>query len=1072
MQRTDEDDLRRALSLAESDDIVDNREAERLRSEMAVTFRQQLTLGAPTNSDESALRRLSAQLKTGKLVVKLFLRHTLHAKLYLHYRDDVNNPITGFVGSSNLTMAGLVKQGELNLDVLEHDACLKLQKWFEDRWEDQFCVDISAELAQVIDESWAREEPLSPYLVYLKMAYHLSREAQSGMAEFDIPGDLGNTLFEFQTKAVQIAAHHLNKRGGVLIGDVVGLGKTLMATALARVFQDDQHTDTLIICPKNLVKMWDDYVSTYRLLARVVPLTSVERELPHLRRYRVVLIDESQNLRNREGMRYKIVADYIEKNDSRVILLSATPYNKGYDDLASQLALFVDREESLGIRPEAVIRELGEVEFVRRHQARLDTLAAFEQSPHADDWRDLMRRYMVRRTRSFIQDNYALTDPTNGRQYLEFRDGRRSYFPVRVPRTVGFELDQDNPDDPYGTLYSDPVVDAIEDLRLPRYGLGNYLDAASKAAPDAAEGRVIDGLGRAGIRLRGFCRTNFFKRLESGGPAFLQSVERHALRNFVYLHALETNRPLPIGAQDAVFLDDARYDEDVDSAAPLFGVEEADDDQGQDPSATSVEETRTEADFRVRAAEVYASYEGKYQRRFRWIRPELFNAEALAEDLLADAHSLISVLAMCGVWEADRDPKLASLLELLESEHPTEKVLVFTQFADTARYLAAQLAARGVDAIEGVTGTDADPTGTAWRFSPVSNQKRDSVSEEDELRILIATDVLSEGQNLQDCAIVVNYDLPWAIIRLVQRAGRVDRIGQQAEEIQCYSFLPAEGIERIIRLRQRVGQRLQQNAEVVGSDEAFFEEQSTEPVLDIYNEKAGIFDGDAESDVDLGSQAYEVWKAAVEADPSLKKTIESLPNVVYATKAHVPDPEIGGPDGVLIYMETAQGNDALAWVDEEGVIVSQSILGIFRAAACDPNTPGIARHKRHHELVKTGVADALKEQSSPGGSLGRPSGARFKTYERLKRFEGNSEGTLFASRDLSRAIEEILRFPLFQSAIDTLNRQIKAGVEDPQLAELVIGLRRDGRLCQVSDDEATSAVSIICSMGLFPPPGP
>lgn len=105
--------------------------------------------------------------------------------------------------------------------------------------------------------------------------------------------------------------------------------------------------------------------------------------------------------------------------------------------------------------------------------------------------------------------------------------------------------------------------------------------------------------------------------------------------------------------------------------------------------------------------------------------------------------------------------------------------------------------------------------------SPVSNRKSDQINPEDELRVLIAADVLSEGQNLQDARIVVNYDLPWAIIRLIQRAGRVDRIGQLATEILCYSFLPADGVERIINLRSRVVTRLRQNAEVVGADEAF-----------------------------------------------------------------------------------------------------------------------------------------------------------------------------------------------------------------------------------------------------------
>ena len=118
-------------------------------------------------------------------------------------------------------------------------------------------------------------------------------------------------------------------------------------------------------------------------------------------------------------------------------------------------------------------------------------------------------------------------------------------------------------------------------------------------------------------------------------------------------------------------------------------------------------------------------------------------------------------------------------------------------------------------------GRRREPDWIAWRFSPESNKKRDVVKPEHELRVLIATDVLSEGQNLQDCHVIVNYDLPWAIIRLIQRAGRVDRIGQKSDTIYCYSFMPADGVERIIHLRRRVRQRLKENAEVVGSDEVF-----------------------------------------------------------------------------------------------------------------------------------------------------------------------------------------------------------------------------------------------------------
>ncbi|MDQ3007074.1 MAG: phospholipase D-like domain-containing protein, partial [Chloroflexota bacterium] len=358
MQRLPQEDLRAYYSFTLTAEELDNPTKIKLKKKLAEEFKEQLTFGAPTNEDETALRKLAEQLQAKKVQVKLFLKHPLHAKLYLAFREDRTNPIIGFLGSSNLTFAGLSHQGELNIDVLDSDASQKLASWFKNRWEDEFgSIDITEELIKVIDESWAREIPIPPYQIYLKMAYHLSQEARSGLSEFQIPSDL-TKLMPYQAAAVKIAAHHIEKRGGVMIGDVVGLGKTLVGTAISRVF-DERGYDTLVLCPKNLVKMWEDYVDAYRLFAKVVSVTSVEKVLPELRRYRVVLIDESHNLRNREGLRYKVISDYIDKNDSSCILLSATPYNKGYDDLASQLALFVDREESLGIRPESIIRQLG-----------------------------------------------------------------------------------------------------------------------------------------------------------------------------------------------------------------------------------------------------------------------------------------------------------------------------------------------------------------------------------------------------------------------------------------------------------------------------------------------------------------------------------------------------------------------------------------------------------------------------------------------------------------------------------------------------------------------------------------
>ncbi|MFQ5409426.1 MAG: phospholipase D-like domain-containing protein, partial [Anaerolineales bacterium] len=622
MQRPPEDELRAMYSFqAENEQRITNKLAVQQKKQMAEQFRRQLTVGAPTNADEAGIRRLAAQIRDKKLVVKLYTRHPLHAKLYLLHRSDQQVPIIGYLGSSNLTFSGLRGQGELNVDVVEQDAAAKLAQWFEDRWSDRYCLDISEELLEIIDESWASEKTLPPYYVYLKMAYHLSREARAGLTEFSIPREFGRKLFDFQVAAVKIAARHLNRRGGVLIGDVVGLGKTIMATALARIFEDDFYMDTLIICPKNLVKMWEWYVAEYRLRAKVLSITRVQQALPDMRRYRLVLIDESHNLRNREGKRYRAIQAYIQRNESRCILLTATPYNKTYLDLSSQLRLYIPPDADLGIRPEKLLRDIGEIEFNIRYQAPLRSIEAFEKSEYPDDWRELMRLFMVRRTRSFIRDNYAVKDPATGRKYLTFDTGEREYFPTRHPRRATFRIDEHDPDDQYARLYSDTVVDAISRLRLPRYGLGNYVVKSPEPPPNVTEHKALNDLSRAGRRLMGFSRTNLFKRLESSGYAFVLSVERHILRNYVFIHAIENGAPLPIGTQGAEMLDSRFEDEDAE-AVGISTLELFDDDSDDEESTveSSPESLRTEAAFRARAAEVYALYTAQYRRRFRWLR--------------------------------------------------------------------------------------------------------------------------------------------------------------------------------------------------------------------------------------------------------------------------------------------------------------------------------------------------------------------------------------------------------------------------------------------------------------------
>jgi superfamily II DNA or RNA helicase len=1075
MQRPPEEDMKTLNSVRRRAATLDGPTLALFRRRITESFKEQLEFGVPTNQAEAALRRLASQLRARKVLVKAFLGHPLHAKLYLLHRQDPVAPLVGFVGSSNLTLAGLSHQGELNVDVVEQDAAKKLQDWFDDRWRDELAFDLTDDLAQLIETSWARAELVRPYLVYLKIASHLCEDAREGEREFKMPRLFRGVLLDFQEAAVSLAAHHLHRRGGVLLGDVVGLGKTLMATAIARVFQEDNDSSTLVICPPKLQPMWEWHLQEFQITGRVLSLGKTVDELPNLTRYRLVVIDESHNLRNREGRRYRAIRDYVEANESRVLLLTATPYNKQFTDISNQVRLFLDEDQDLHVRPELFFQAWAaqgknDADFIAQFQTSTHSLRAFEQSFHPEDWRDLMRLFLVRRTRQFIIKHYAKFDEAKQRYFVALNE-QPMYFPLREPRTVPFALREGDTRDQYAQLFDDAVVAVIENLALPRYGLVNYLIKNADGIAKPEEKRILDNLNRAGRRLIGFCRTALFKRLESSGYSFLLSVDRHIVRNLIALHALENGLPVPIGTQTAAMLDTAVTDTDEDYA-------EADDNESETEETNTVATPASEskakayAAYRARAANIYETYRTHFRARFKWLDSKLFRPD-LARALLADAEALLDVLKKAGEWKAETDAKLDALEDLLTAKHHKDKVLVFTQFADTALYLGGELGGRGLEDFAVVTNDTADPVALARRFSPSTNGGL-RVGE-GELRVLVATDVLAEGQNLQDAHLIVNFDLPWAIIRLIQRAGRVDRIGQKHDTITVYSFLPADGVNRIIRLRERLFHRLQENQEVIGTDESFFGEDAANKLRDLYTEKAGALDDDqVDEDIDLSSLALQVWNSASRED---QRAASALPPVVSATRAlaDTADP-IQQPSGAIAYLRFPDSADALVRVDANGNLISQSLSGTFRAAACAPDTPALPREENHHDLVARCVQIVSEEQIAFSGQLGSLRSTRRKLWERLGRYRKVQQGnpTLFTPQllpQLEPVLDLIWRFPLKRAAQDAVSRQMRLGISDEALVDLVLRRAAADNLCEVSDTDQGEPAEpkIICSFGLVLP---
>jgi len=993
---------------------IDRTEA-RNRREMALhRFRQQLMRGIPTDADLRALRMMREHLANGLLRVKLFTRRPMHAKAYICHRNDIATPIIGYVGSSNLTMAGLKHQYELNVDVLDGDAAKKLSKWFDDRWDDQFSLDITEDLIKLIDESWASEKLVDPYLVYLKVCYLVSQEARDGLAEYSLPAGIAEQLLDFQVSAVKTLARRVVNRGGAMLGDVVGLGKTITAVAVALMLREDQGYSTLVVCPKNLVKMWQDYLDAYELFGKVVPYSMATKELKDLRRHQLVIIDESHTLRSDTRQDYQAIHEYIRANESRVLLLTATPYNKRYQDVANQLGLFIDDDDNLGISPMAALAV--NPKLIDAVDGKISTLLAFRKSEEVEDWRRLMSEHLVRRTRTFIRQNYAEVDPDNGREFVTFADGSRFYFPDRLAKPLPHSFSNG---DPARLMVDDTTLDVIDQLFLPRYALGSYLK--DDAAPDAKEAKILEDLDKASGHLRGFTRTSLYKRLSSCGHAFVVSLQRHLERNRMYMYAIDNNLPLPIGSV----------------LEAMVAVETDEDDDLPDLEGT--------------AQAQYEELARRNPKSIRWLSQSLFD-EKLRDDLAADADAIASLLASFGPVDHTTDSKIDALVELLNKTHPDEKVLIFSEYKDTVEYVADALDKRGVKSVVGVSGQTDNPTKLAHRFSPNSNRRLlgDTTKVDDEIRVLVSTDVLSEGQNLQDAHIVAMYDLPWAIIRLIQRAGRVDRVGQESPEVLVYTFLPDDSVEEVLDLRKRIRHRLAEAASVFGSDERFFgTDDEVKAIEDLYNGKIEEAD---DGEVDAASFAYQVWQRAEKEHPELAELAKGLPDLVYSTKEA---PKVADSTGVMAYARTDRGFDGFGIADGEETPRLLTALEALRMLSCDPETEAMERLEDHFARVKGLIRGPLQRPQLAAGQL---RGTRLRVWRRLT---GSLEA---AAPDVERALDAIYGSPLTAEAEARLKVALRERSNN-DLAELLALLHRDERLV-LPNDGANDPLRIICSMGL------
>ncbi len=236
----------------------------------------------------------------------------------------------------------------------------------------------------------------------------------------------------------------------------------------------------------------------------------------------------------------------------------------------------------------------------------------------------------------------------------------------------------------------------------------------------------------------------------------------------------------------------------------------------------------------------------------------------------------------------------------------------------------------------------------------------------------------------------------------------------------------------------------------------------------LYHEKAGVLDGDdVDGEVDLASEAYQIWKKAIDDDPKLAKLIPALPDVVFSARPWVT--QNGLPEGVVVFMKTRQGNCALAWIDQDGNSVTESQYRIIKAAKCEPDTPSVDKAPDHHALTAKGVELIIKENRNihgTAGTLGSRHGIRFRTYERIKHHLDHIEGELFDTVEIRKAIQEIYENPLKEKAKAVLGQHLKLKSSAQTVTEAIQALYEEDELVLDKHEAGNGEPQLICSLGL------
>jgi SNF2 family DNA or RNA helicase len=816
-----------------------------------------------TREAEDGIRWFVEGVASGRLQVRAHPSQRLHSKIYIFRPVPFNEHTAASVitGSSNLTEAGLKDNFEFNVELRDYDDVCFATKTFQDLWDESTEL-LPADLQKTVATRTYLNDELTPYEIYLKCLVEYFGSAVE--EEYGTVADLiQNEKFyklKYQLDAVTDGFRKLRQHSGFFLADVVGLGKTIVGTLIAKRFcqfaRSAAHTPrVLIIAPPALVKNWEEATKDFALQRFGAYDILRNGSLHKLRHdpedYDLIIVDEAHKFRNdtagaygqlqrlcKTPTRRKVAGtDTLERK--RVMLISATPLNNRPEDIANMLYLFQDSKQPTleGVDNLQHFFRQRTDEYQRlKNVSRADMRAGLQQI-YSLIREKVLEQVTVRRTR---------TDLLNNAVYKQDLDKQGIVFPkVGKPQKQLYQLEP-----ALNALFDETIEVLSKELKYNRYRAIDKLKEPKRSKYKYAK-RISDSLAH-------IMRTLLLKRMDSSFVAFRSSLRRFAEAN--------------------------------DAMVKMFA-------QGQVFIAPNLPVTELILNDRLDELEQLVLERAELDPSIEVCTPDDFEPDFLP-GLLADKALVWPLLDR---WEdfKESDPKLDAFLAALETEffaldrNPGQKLVIFSEARDTTEYLARELKARSKRRVLTIDSGNRERMMTTVRANfdanlPLGQQVQD-------YDILLATEVLAEGVNLHRASSIVNYDTPWNSTRLMQRIGRVNRIGSVADRVYVYNFFPTAQVNSTIDLESKAYLKLQAFHEALGEDsEVYSPEEETQTF--------GIFDKDPDEGQDARLQRLLWLREQFKREPELLDRLRRLPLRARCGREHPTLPALAG--STLCYLRT------------------------------------------------------------------------------------------------------------------------------------------------------------------------